>query len=83
MYTESEIRGIGLEALQQKLGSVDTERFIVSMLRNAGDYTMARREIFDDMSSEDVRKEASEYCKKHPISDDARARSDRYKAERS
>jgi len=82
MYTESELRMIGLEALEQKLGAVDTERFLVSMMRNAGDYTISRRQVFDDLSIEDVRRNTSEYCKEHPISEEARKRSDAYKASR-
>ncbi len=82
MYTESELRMIGLEALEQKLGPVDTERFLVSMMRNAGDYTVSRRQVFDDLSMEEVRKNTSEYCKEHPISEEARKRSDVFKAGR-
>ena len=82
MYTESELRMIGLEALEQKLGPVDAQRFLVSMMRNSGDYTVSRRQVFDDLSIEDVRRNTSEYCKKHPISDEARKRSDAYKASR-
>lgn len=33
------------------------------------------------MSVEDVRRETSAYCREHPLSDEARARSDRYRAE--
>ena len=36
---------IGMKCLSDRLGPVDAERFIVSMNRNAGDYTMARREM--------------------------------------
>ena len=80
MFTESELRTIGFEILQQKLGVVDTERFLVSILRNAGDYTVSRRFLFDDMTIDEVRSRTSEYCKNHPISDEARRRSDAYKA---
>lgn len=81
MYTEAELRSIGLELPQQRLCSVDTQRFLVSFLRNAGDYTLARRELFDNMSVENVLREASEYCKANPISEEARRRSDLYKAD--
>lgn len=65
MYTESELRMISLEALEQKLDPVDAQRFLVSMMRNAGDYTVSRRQVFDDLSIEDVRRNTSEYCKKN------------------
>ncbi|MBR2255004.1 MAG: hypothetical protein IJ856_04200 [Candidatus Methanomethylophilaceae archaeon] len=82
MYTISKLRMIGLEALEQKLGAVDTERFLVSMMRNAGDYTTSRRQVFDDLSIEEIRRYTSEYCGDHPISEEARKRSDAYKASR-
>lgn len=65
MYTESELRMIGMKCLSDRLGPVDAERFIVSMNRNAGDYTLARREVFDDMSIDEFRKSSREYMDSH------------------
>ena len=81
MYTDDELLTAGLEILEQKLGTVDTERFIASILRNAGDYTLDRREMFDHMSLEEINRETAAYCREHPISNEARRRSDEYKAE--
>ncbi len=81
MYTDEELLTAGLEILEQKLGTVDTERFIASILRNAGDYTLERREMFDHMSLEEINRETAAYCREHPISDEVRRRSDEYKAE--
>ncbi len=81
MYTDEEIMAMGFECLEERLGTDDTERFIAYILRNAGNYTIERRAIFDGMSVEDVRRETSAYCREHPLSDEARARSDRYRAE--
>ena len=81
MYTDEEIVAMGLECLEERLGSVDMQRFIASILRDPGNYTIERRAVFDDMSVEDVRRETSAYCREHPISEEARARLDRYRAE--
>lgn len=81
MYTDEEIVAMGLECLEERLGFVDMQRFIASILRNPGDYTIERRAVFDGMSVEDVRRETSDYCREHPLSEEARARSDRYRAE--
>ena len=81
MYTDEEIVAMGLECLEERLGSVDMQRFIASILRDPGNYTIERRAVFDGMSVEDVRRETSAYCREHPISEEARARLDRYRAE--
>ena len=81
MYTDDEITAMGFECLEKRLGFVDMQRFIASILRDPGNYTIERRAIFDGMSVEDVRREVSAYCREHPISEEARARSDRYRTE--
>lgn len=81
MYTESELRMIGMKCLSDRLGPVDAERFIVSMNRNAGDYTMARREIFDEMSIDDFRKSSREYMDSHPLPPETVARIEAFKAQ--
>ncbi len=81
MYTEEELLTLGLETLNQKLGHVETERFIAIILGYSGDYTLERRAIFDCMSLEEIQRETAAYCEEHPISDEARRRSDEYKAE--
>lgn len=80
MYTDDELLTAGFEILEQKLGTVDAERFIAIILRNAGNYTLERRDVFDHMSLEDINRETAAYCREHPISDEARRRSDEYKA---
>lgn len=81
MYTDDELLTAGFEILEQKLGAVDAERFIAIILGNSGDYTLERRDAFDHMSLEEINRETAAYCREHPISDEARRRSDRYKAE--
>ena len=81
MYTESELRMIGMKCLSDRLGPVDAERFIVSMNRNAGDYTLARREVFDDMSVDEFRKSSREYMDSHPLPPETVARIEAFKAQ--
>lgn len=83
MYTESELRMIGMKCLSDRLGPVDAERFIVSMNRNAGDYTLARRELLDDMPLDEVREGARKYMEANPLPPEARARIDAFRAGRS
>ena len=79
MYTESELRMIGMKCLSDRLGPVDAERFIVSMNRNAGDYTLSRREIFDSMTADEVREGARKYMESNPLPPKAKARIDAFK----
>lgn len=81
MYTESELRMIGMKCLSDRLGPVDAERFIVSMNRNAGDYTLARREVFDDMSIDEFRKSSREYMDSHPLPPETVVRIEAFKAQ--
>ena len=81
MYTESELRMIGMKCLSDRLGPVDAERFIVSMNRNAGDYTVARRELFDEMTLEEVREGSRKYMKSHPLPPEAQERIEAFKAD--
>lgn len=81
MYTESELRMIGMECLSDRLDPVDAERFIVSMNRNAGDYTLARREVFDDISIDEFRKSSREYMDSHPLPPETVVRIEAFKAQ--
>ncbi len=81
MYTESELRMIRMKCLSDHLGPVDAERFIVSMNRNAGDYTLARREVFDNMSIDEFRKSSREYMDSHPLPPETVARIEAFKAQ--
>ena len=81
VYTDAEIRAIGMDCLVKKLGIVDTERFISGFIRDSGDYTMARREMYDDLTVDEVFESASNYMKEHPLSPETQARLDAYKKE--
>lgn len=63
----AEIMDRGISCLLEKLGSVETERFISVMIREKFDYTKWRRQYFDDMSAEEFNGAAIAYAKGHPF----------------
>ena len=65
-HTDSENAAICMDALVKAVGIVDAERFIAYMNREAGDYTVARRAMFDDMTGEELQKEISDFEKSNP-----------------
>ena len=66
MYSSTELMSIGMDHLVQKLGQVEAERFISTVIRESSDYTKTRRLLFDDMIVAQVLKEAAEYELAHP-----------------
>ncbi len=56
----------GLSYLVEKLGVLDAERFIVEIKRDRFDYTKWQRDLFNDMSLEELTEMAVEYEKEHP-----------------
>ena len=79
MYTDAEVRSIGMACLVKKLGKVDTERFISSFIKDSGDYTLARRALYDDLTVDEVFENASNYMDEHPLSPETQARLKAYK----
>ncbi len=57
----------GMQCLQDQLGTVDAEYFISLVIREQFDYTRWQREYFDQMSPEEISREALDYNKKHPF----------------
>ena len=49
--SSNEIMDLGISYLIEKLGTVDTERFISTILREKSDYTKWRARYFPDLSS--------------------------------
>ena len=48
MRTDSVVRTDGMKALREKLGIIDTERFIMLLLREPFDYTIWRTSLNDE-----------------------------------
>lgn len=63
----AEIMDRGINCLLEKLGAVETERFISVIIREKSDYTKWRRQYFDNMSAEDFNNAAVAYAKAHPL----------------
>ena len=50
-------------------------------IKDSGDYTIARRELYDDLTVDEVFESASQYMEDHPLSPETQARLDAYKEE--
>ena len=58
MITDTEIKIKGIEALIDKLGEVQAERFISLIIRESFDYTKWQRNLWPDKSVEEISKAA-------------------------
>jgi len=61
MRSDSEIKMSGFEILNRNMGMVETERFIVLILREKFDYTKWRGNLFDGLSGNEISKKAMEF----------------------
>jgi hypothetical protein len=61
MTTDAVLRKEGMEALLDRLGRVDAERFITSIIREPFDYTEWQRKLFNDLSVEELSAKAQAY----------------------
>ena len=61
MKTDTTIRHEAMEVLLQALGMVDAERFISMIKRDTFDYTEWRRDMWNDMTIDEVFAEATEH----------------------
>lgn len=58
------IKQEGFNALKEKLGVIEMERFIVLINREKFDYTRWRTNLFEDMTVEKLADAADEYSRK-------------------
>ncbi len=63
MKTDAMIIKEGFQALKEKLGQVDFERFIVLINREKFDYTKWRKDLFEDMPLEELAQKADKFSK--------------------
>ena len=61
MKTDVVIRCEGMEALVEKLGMLEAERFVMLIKKDSFDYTKWREHLFDEMSLEELSRKAGEY----------------------
>lgn len=64
MRSDAIIKQEGFNALKEKLGPVEMERFIVLINREKFDYTKWRKSLFEGMTVEKLADAADEYSKK-------------------
>ena len=61
MRTDSALRYEAMDTLTRTLGMVDAERFISMVKRDTFDYTEWRRDLWNDMTIEEIYTEAAKY----------------------
>ena len=61
MISDTVIKQKGFEALKDKLGIVEMERFIMLINREKFDYTKWRKDLFEDMDIEELSRQANEF----------------------
>ena len=67
MVSDIEIMNKGIRCLLEKLGVVETERFIAVINKEKFDYTKWQRERFDHMSPEEFNEAAVGYSTDNPF----------------
>jgi hypothetical protein len=61
MNSDVVIRSTGMDALIEKLGMVEAERFVMLIQKDTFDYTKWRENLFEDMTLEELSRKAMEY----------------------
>ena len=64
MRSDTIIKQEGFNALKEKLGVIEMERFIVLINREKFDYTRWRTNLYEDMTVEKLADAADEYSRK-------------------
>ncbi|HBY20488.1 MAG: hypothetical protein A2Y24_07125 [Clostridiales bacterium GWE2_32_10] len=67
MRTETLIRMEGMNALLEKLGKVDAERFVARIIKEPFDYTKWQENILNNMTVRELSKNASEFVNRNNI----------------
>ena len=65
--TDIEIMDRGINCLLEKMGVIETERFISAINREKFDYTEWQRQRFNNMSSDEFNEAAVAYSKENPF----------------
>jgi hypothetical protein len=61
MKTDTMIKQEGFQALKSKLDTVEVERFIVLINREKFDYTKWRKDLFENMTIDEIADKAAKY----------------------
>ena len=62
MKTDHEIRDLGFKILFKYMDSIEAEKFISLINREKFDYTEWQQNLFEDMSLEEIYKDARKYA---------------------
>lgn len=68
---------------QNVIEHADNGQHVTLVIGDNGDYTLSRRQMFDDMTLEEVLENTSEYMKAHPLAAETKARLERFRNEES
>ena len=68
MVSSTEIMNKGMSCLLEKLGVVETEQFISTIIREKFDYTKWQQQRFDSVSSDEFQEAAIAYSRENPFS---------------
>ena len=63
--TDTELMVKGLQVLSRYLGDIEAERFVALLLREPFDYTKWRQGQWDDLSLEEISRQAMELRRKN------------------
>ena len=63
MRTDTLIREEGMRVLNERLGLVEAERFITLIIREPFNYTEWQRDLFNDLTLDELCDKADEYWK--------------------
>lgn len=61
MRTDTVIKNEGVQMLMERLGLVETERFIMLIQRETFDYTKWQENLFENMTIEEISEKAAKY----------------------
>ena len=64
MKMDTVLRQEGMDALIEKLGKVDAERFISLIIKEPFDYTKWQENLFEGITIRELNEKAMEYVKK-------------------
>ncbi len=62
MRTDTEIRSLGFQVLFKYMDIIEAEKFISIINRDKFDYTEWRQNLFEDMTIEDIIKDAKKFA---------------------
>ena len=64
MISDSEIKKKGINVLIRELGEVEAERFITLLVREPFDYTEWQKDLWEDLSIEELSKKAMNFVQR-------------------